>query len=497
MALREYGNFIHGGWDEDGEAVELRSPIDGEAIARVVKADKGKADEAVESALRAFQGGWNRTTPAARRKLLLRLAERIQARAEEYARLEALNTGKTLRQSTLMDVPLSIEHLRHFAAPGSFRFTRRIQHPEFPGTTGIVQYAPLGVVAGIAPWNVPLIMAIWKIAPAILAGNAVVLKPSHFTPLTAFELARDAQAVGFPDGVLNVITGDGHVVGDALARNEKVNLVSFTGSTSTGKKLLQTASSSLKKVTLELGGKSPNIVFPDADLEKAAKGVVFGNYLNSGQLCESGSRLLVHESIRETFLQRVRDHLARMRAGNPMDMETDISAITTSEQLAKIEGLVQEGLDAGATLFYQRPIADEVPRGGTYYPPSLLTDVTPEMGVVREEIFGPVLSAIPFADEDEAIRIANDTTYGLACGIWTKDERKALRVASRVEAGTVWINDYHLTSAAAPRGGFKASGIGRELGYEGILECTQTRHLFISGAEGADMDEIAYGVVLP
>jgi acyl-CoA reductase-like NAD-dependent aldehyde dehydrogenase len=497
MALPRYGNLIGGTWDHEGEEVELRSPVDGAAIARVVKADKAQADEAVEAALRAFRGGWDRTTPRARRKLLLDLAERMQARAEEYARLEALNTGKTLRQSTLMDVPLAIEHLRYFAGPSSFRFTRPITHPEFPGTTGLVQYAPLGVVAGIAPWNVPLLMAVWKIAPAILAGNSVVLKPSHYTPLTALELARDAQEVGFPDGVINVVTGDGTVVGEALARNEKVNLVSFTGSTNTGKKLLQAASSSLKRVVLELGGKSPNIVFPDADLAKAAKGVVFGNYLNAGQLCESGSRLLVHESIRESFLATLRGHLGRMRAGNPMDMETDLSAITTSQQLAKIEGLVQEGLDAGATLFYQKPIADQVPRGGTYYPPSLLTDVTRGMSVAQEEIFGPVLTVLPFADEEEAIRIANDTAYGLACGLWTKDERKALRVASRIEAGTVWVNDYHLLSAAAPRGGFKASGLGRELGYEGILECTQTRHLFISEAEGSELDEIAYGVVLP
>ncbi|HYM38862.1 MAG TPA: aldehyde dehydrogenase family protein [Thermoplasmata archaeon] len=496
MVLPQYANFVDGAWDPEGEEVELHSPVDGEAIARIVKAGAEKANEAVESALHAFQTGWNHTPPATRRKLLLRLAERIQDRSEEYARLESLNTGKTLRQSTLLDVPLAIEHLRYFAAPSSFRFTRRIRHPEFPGTRGLVQYAPLGVVAAIAPWNVPLLMAVWKIAPAILAGNTVVLKPSHFTPLTAFELARDAKSVGFPDGVLNVVTGDGHVVGDALAKDDRVNLVSFTGSTATGKKLLRAAASSLKKVTLELGGKSPNIVFPDADLDKAAKGVVFGNYLNSGQLCESGSRLLVHESIQEAFLRRLREHLARMKPGNPMDMETDISAITTSEQLAKIEGMVQDGLDAGATLFYQRPVANEVPRGGSYYPPTLLTNLSLDMPVVQEEIFGPVLSVIPFADEAEAVQRANATAYGLACGIWTKDERKALRVASRMEAGTVWINDYHLLSAAAPRGGFKASGIGRELGYEGILECTQTRHLFVSAAEGSDLDEIAYGVVV-
>jgi acyl-CoA reductase-like NAD-dependent aldehyde dehydrogenase len=424
----------------------------------------------------------------------------MQERSDDYSRLETLNTGKTLRQSVLMDIPLAIEHVRYFSSEDAFTFSRTIKHTEYPGTHGIVQYAPVGVVAAVAPWNLPLLMAVWKVAPAILAGNTVVLKPSHFTPLTSFELAKDAKEVGFPDGVINVVTGEGEVVGDALAANDKVNMISFTGSTRTGKKLVQRASTSgsLKKITLELGGKSPNIVFEDANMEEAAKGVLFGIFLNSGQLCESGSRLLVQESVKEKFLSKLAEFASRMRPGNPLDMETDVSAITTEEQLEKINAMVGEGVGEGAEVLFQKEVADKVPAGGLYFPPTIMGKVSQEMKLANEEVFGPVLSVLTYSSEDEAVEIANSTRYGLACGVWTSDLQRAEKVASRIEAGTVWINEYHLLSAAAPRGGFKDSGIGRELGYDGILEFTQTRHLFVNEkTTGSDIDEVAYGLVVP
>ena len=495
MSLPAYGNFIGGQWDFDGEQAIIYSPVDGSPLATAVMADARKAGEAVDSAAESFHRVWRRTPPKRRRELILRLAERMQSRADEYARLESLNTGKVLRQSLLMDIPLAIEHMRYFSG-AKFSFSRRIAHPEYPGTTGVVQHAPMGVVAAIAPWNVPLLMAVWKVAPALLAGNTVVLKPSHYTPLTAFELAKDAGAAGMPPGVLNVITGEGSVVGDALARNAKVDMLSFTGSTSTGKKILASASSAVKKTTLELGGKSPNIVFEDADLERAAKGVVFGIYLNSGQLCESGSRLLVQRGIKDEFIGRIRGILVRMKPGNPMDMLTDISAITTLEQKNKIEGMVERGLRDGANVLFRKELGKLVPEGGFYYPPLLLSGVTPGMELGREEVFGPVLSVTEFDSERDAIETANNTVYGLASGIWTRDIRKALRVGKQIDAGTVWVNDYHLLSAAAPRGGFKESGTGRELGYEGILEYTQTRHLFVNNGSGA-IEDIAYGLVVP
>ena len=492
--MRErYGNVIGGSADFDGEEVTLRSPADGSRLTTVVQASREKTKEAIDAATDAFRN-WSRTSVRDRQGLLLRLADKVQSRADDYSTLETLNTGKTMRQSSMMDIPLGIEHIRYFATTSEFPTTREIEHPEFPGTKGIVQYAPVGVVGAIAPWNLPFLMAVWKVAPALLAGNTIVLKPSHYTPLTALELAMDAKEVGFPDGALNALTGSGSIVGETLVSSPKVNMISFTGSTETGERVVS-SSAGIKKFTLELGGKSPNVVFEDADLEKAAKGVLFGIYLNSGQLCESGSRLIVQSSIRERFLAKLKAGMERMRAGNPFDMETDVSAITTEEQKKKIETMVEGGLSRGARMYYQKQIAQSVPKDGLYYAPSLLTDVPKEAELAREEVFGPVLVALEFDNEADAIDIANDTDYGLAAGVWSMDIQKAKRVAGAIDAGTVWLNEYHLLSAAAPRGGFKKSGIGRELGLEGIMEFTQTRHIFVN--EGADIDEVAYGLVLP
>jgi acyl-CoA reductase-like NAD-dependent aldehyde dehydrogenase len=486
-----YGNIINGQEDFEGEEVTLRSPADGSTVATVIHADEEKTGEAIDAAADAFKK-WSLTSVTYRQTLLQKLAEAIQSRAEEYSMLETLNTGKTIRQSTMMDVPLGIEHIRYFGA-AEFPAPREITHPEFPGSRGTVQYAPLGVVGAIAPWNVPFLMAVWKVAPALLAGNSVVLKPSHYTPLTALELANDAKEVGFPDGVLNTLVGNGPTVGQTLVSSPKVNMVSFTGSTGTGERLLS-ASRGVKKFTLELGGKSPNVVFEDADLEKAVKGVLFGIYLNSGQLCESGSRLLVQSSIRAKFLEKLKGAMESMRAGNPFDMETDVSAITTEEQRKKIERMVSGGVDAGAHVYYQKQIAHLVPKGGFYFPPSVLTEVPERSELAREEVFGPVLSASEFETEDQAVQSANDTDFGLAAGVWSGDRERAKRVASLIDAGTVWVNEYHLLSAAAPRGGFKKSGVGRELGLEGMMEFLQTRHIFVN--EGGDIDDVAYGLVL-
>lgn len=488
-----YGNFIAGREDFEGERAELRSPADGSTVATVTLADAEKTKEAIDAAEDAFKK-WSGTTIRDRQKLLSALAERIQERSADYSSLESQNTGKTIRQSTMMDVPLSIEHIRYFATTEEFPSHREIVHPEFPGTRGIIQYAPLGVVGAIVPWNVPLLMAVWKLAPALLAGNTMVLKPSHHTPVTALEMARDCRAAGFPDGVVNTVTGTGGAVGQTLVSSPKVTMISFTGSTATGERLLA-STGGIKKFTMELGGKSPNVVFEDADLDKAVKGVLFGIYLNSGQLCESGSKLVVQSTIRDKFLARLKAGMERMRAGNPLDMETDVSAITTGEQKNKIEALVSQGVDGGARMYYQKDISGATPPGGLYYPPTLITEVPEKAELAKEEVFGPVLVALDFDSEEEAVRLANDTEYGLAAGVWTKDLENAKRVAGGIDAGTVWVNGYHFASAAAPRGGFKKSGIGRELGLEGIMEYTQTRHIFLN--EGTDIDEVAYGLLLP
>jgi acyl-CoA reductase-like NAD-dependent aldehyde dehydrogenase len=489
----KYGNFVGGSEDFDGKEVVLKSPADGSVIATVVLGDAEKTKEAIDAAAEAFRK-WSLTTVHERQSLLLKLAERIQSRAEEYSQLEARNTGKTLRQSTFFDISLGIDFIKHFASTKEFQPAREIEHPEYPGTRGIIQYAPMGVVGEIIPWNLPFIITVWKLMPALLTGNTVVLKPSHYTPLTALELSKDIKASGFPDGVVNTVAGLGEEVGHSLATSPKINMISFTGSTATGERLVS-SSTGVKKFTLELGGKSPNIVFEDADLDSAVKGVLFGIYLHSGQLCESGSRLIVQESIREQFLAKLKESMERMRAGNPLEMGTDIAAITTEKQKTKIEAMVQAGVDQGARVYYQKQISGMVPKEGLYYAPTLLTDVPERTQLAREEVFGPVLVALGFENEDEAVDTANDTDYGLAAGVWSGSTERAKRVAGRIDAGTVWVNSYHLLSAAAPRGGFKKSGIGRELGLEGLLEFTQTRHIFVN--PGTDIDDVAYGLILP
>jgi acyl-CoA reductase-like NAD-dependent aldehyde dehydrogenase len=488
-------NFVNGEFVDEGKKVTISSPVDGNPICDVILANKKSTLEAIDSAYEAYYRSWAETSVRERQAMLSRLARLVEEKSNEYATMESINTGKTLRQSMLMDIPLGISHIEYFAGTDEFKFSRDIMHPEYPDTRGIVQNAPMGVVGAIAPWNVPFLMAVWKIAPAVLAGNTVVLKPSHHTPLTALNLAKDIREAGFPPGVINIVAGNGSEVGNTICTDDRVSMVSFTGSTATGKKVMSMASESLKKVTLELGGKSPNIVMPDADLNHAAKGILFGIFLNSGQLCESGSRLIVHSSVREKLIRKMIEYLGNMKAGNPMDMETEISAITTGDQLKKIGSLVNEGESQGARILYQRELGESVPEGGFYFPPTILDNVTDAMTVAREEIFGPVLAVSEFNHVDEAVKIANSTKYGLASGLWTRDINSAIDIGSRIEAGTVWINEYHMLSAAAPRGGFKKSGKGRELGLEGILEYTQTRHLFINERE-SDMDRVAYGLII-
>lgn len=490
------GSYVNGSMVLDGNRESVLSPVDGTTITNAFVANRNLIHEAVESSQRAFDRKWLGTSLSERQELLGKLAALIQERSGDYSEIESLNTGKTLRQSMMMDIPLGISHVEYFANTKEFKLTRNILHPEFPNTKGIIEHAPMGVVGAITPWNVPFLMAVWKIAPAVLAGNTVVIKPSINTPLSTLELAKDAIKAGFPEGVINVIIGNGGETGEALCKDENVAMVSFTGSTETGKKIMHMVSDGIKRVTLELGGKSPNVVMEDADLDHAAKGVLFGIFLNSGQLCESGSRLIVHKKVRKKLVDKITKYLDQMKAGNPMDMETDISAITTREQLHKIESMVQSGITDSTDLIYRKNISDLVPEHGLYYPPTIVSISDFKKDVFREEIFGPVLAISEFETEDEAVQIANSTEYGLAAGVWSRNIQTAKHVASQIQAGTVWINDYHLLSAAAPRGGFKKSGIGRELGLEGILEYTQTRHIFVNKKE-SELDRVAYGLLIP
>lgn len=492
--MEKFGNYIDGKIEYEGEENDLLSPVDGTLFGKTYAATEEKTKEAIDSAEVAFSK-WEKTTLKDRQKILGKLVEIVESKSDRYAWLESYNTGRTLRQSTFMDVTIAIEHMRYFATTKEFVETKVIEHPEYPGTKGVIQYRPMGVVAGVAPWNVPLLMAIWKVMPALLTGNTIVLKPSHYTPATAVELTKDLSDAGLPPGVFNLVVGQGSVVGNTLSRSDKVRLMSFTGSTATGKRVSKECGGTFKKLVMELGGKSPNIVLDDADIDKAARGVLFGIFLHSGQLCESGSRLLVQSSVKDKLLSRLKNHMEHMNAGNPLDMETDIGAITTKDQRNKIESMYNEGINSGAKVFFSKDILTQVPGSGLYFSPSILTEVQSDMKVAQEEIFGPVLTVTEFEKEAEIPEIANDSKYGLASGIWSTDLERAGRLASEIDAGTVWINDYHMISAAAPRGGYKDSGIGRELGLEGILEYTQTRHLFY-GSDENTLGEIAYGLVL-
>lgn len=495
MNFGKIGSFVGGSVVNGGNYAELLSPVDGAQIGDIALASKDIVKSAIESAELAYEKVWAKTKIPARQQLISKLAQIVQEKSGEYSEMESLDTGKTLRQSMMMDIPLGISHMEYFGQMDEFTSFRKITHPEFPGTSGIVENSPMGVVAAVTPWNVPFLMAVWKIIPAILAGNTIVLKPSYHTPLTSLEIAKDAKKAGFPDGVINVVVGKGESVGDTLCNDDRVSMISFTGSTDTGRKIMHMASDGIKKVTLELGGKSPNIVMGDADIGHAAKGVLFGIFLNSGQLCESGSRLIVHRSIKDKLLNKITEYLDHMKAGNPLDMETDISAITTREQLAKIRKMVDEGITDPAELIYRKDIRNLVPEMGFYYPPTLLNVTDRHLDLFEEEIFGPVLAVSEFEKEEEAVMLANDTEYGLAAALWSKDFNRARNLASQIQAGTVWINEYHLLSAAAPRGGFKKSGVGRELGLEGVLEFTQTRHIFVNEKE-SDMDRVAYGLLV-
>ena len=490
-----FGNIINGKEETQGERIPVKSPIDGKLIGYIVDSDREMVGRAVDSSMKTFNRMWAGTDITMRQKLIGRLADIVQERSEEYANLESINTGKTIRQSTFMDIPLAISHIRYFAETDEFRYERQIDHPEYPGTRGVVQNVPMGVVASIAPWNVPFLMAVWKTIPPLLAGNAVVLKPSHFTPLTAIELVKDMKKAGFPDGTVNLVNGTGRKAGNYLIENNNIAMISFTGSTNTGINIMKQVATGLKKVTLELGGKSPNIVFSDADMDHAVKGVIFGIFLNSGQLCESASRLIIEEKALNGFMEKMKTYLDNLKAGDPMDYETDISAITTMEQKEKIEKLISKTVDSGGKIFYSRDISESVPENGTYFPPTLISGLKPGSEISDEEIFGPVLTIYSFKTEEEAVKLANSTRYGLAAGVWTSDMERARRISARIEAGTVWINEYHLLSAAAPRGGFKMSGLGRELGLEGILEYTQTRHIFYGNNESG-MSDVAYGILV-
>jgi len=454
------------------------NPATEEVIAQVAAAAPADVDAAVDAARAALDGPWGQMSARERGRLIWQLGERLTARIDEVARLETLHNGKPILESRHIEIPMAAEILQYFAG-----WADKIHGETVPVKASALVYTrrePLGVVAAIVPWNFPLLLAIYKVAPALAAGNTVILKPASQTPLTALAFGEIAAEVGLPPGVLNVVTGSGGTVGQALVEHAGVDKISFTGDTSTGRGVMRGAAETLKHVTLELGGKSPNIVFADADLDAAVRGATIGIFYGKGEVCAAGSRLLVDRSIKDAFIDKLAARAKKMVAGDPLNPKTRLGALSSKTQLDRVLAYVEQGQSEGASLVAGGNRTDIGTGKGFFMEPTVFVDVEPEMTIAREEIFGPVLATLEFGDVDEAIARANASMYGLAAGVWTRDIKKAHYVASRLQAGTVWVNTYNAYDAAAGFGGYKQSGFGRELGVHALEHYTQLKTVWVN-----------------
>ena len=472
--------YLDGKWCEssDGASRTLLDPATGAPIGTVAEGTREDAKRAIAAARIAFEDGpWSTITASDRARLLLRVADKIEEYGRELQQIDTLNNGKPLRE-TEYDVADAAGCFRYYAGLATKPHGQTFDVPA-PSQTFTVR-EPIGVCGQIVPWNYPLLMASWKLAPALAAGNVCILKPSELTPLTALRLATIFEELEFPAGVLNILTGAGPVVGAELAENHGVDKIAFTGGTKTGRSIMSAAVGNLKKVTLELGGKSPNIVFADADFDTAVDYALFGIYANAGQVCSAGSRLVVQESIADRFVAAVVDRAKKIRVGNGFDAKTEMGPLISRTQLERVQTYVQAGKDEGATLLCGGERLGGALAGGNFVSPAVFDGTTREMRIVQEEIFGPVLVVQRFKDEADALAVANDTVYGLAGAVFTQDGAKAQRVIRKLRAGITWINTYHPTYNEAPWGGYKQSGIGRELGTYGYDAYTEVKQINVN-----------------
>ncbi len=455
----EYGLFIGGKWiePEQNSFFQTINPATEEPLASVAQAGAQDVDAAVRSARRAYDRYWRKMPGTRRAKYLYRIARAITERSRELAVLETLNGGKPIKESRDFDIPAAAVHFFYYAG-----WADKLEYAMRAGKVP----QPIGVAGQIVPWNFPLLMAAWKLAPALACGNTVVLKPAETTPLTALALAEIIQEADLPPGVVNIVTGDG-TTGAALVAHDDVDKIAFTGSTEVGKTIARDIAGKKKRLTLELGGKAAHIVFADAPLDQAVEGIVNGIYFNQGHVCCAGSRLLVEERVHDEVVVRLTERLQTLRLGDPMDKNTDVGAINSRMQLGKIQELVKSGIEQGAVLVQQ---SCELPERGFYFPASFFTGVQQSHRIAREEIFGPVLSILTFRTPDEAIEKANNTPYGLSAGVWTDKGSKNMFVAQHLRAGVVWCNTFNLFDPASPFGGFRESGFGREGGVHGLYE---------------------------
>ncbi|MBL7479673.1 aldehyde dehydrogenase family protein [Legionella bononiensis] len=475
--MKTYEMYIDGKFTpaKSGATRNIFDPGNGDLIATVPEASKEDAVFAIKAARKAFdEGNWRKTPALERSKLLFKVAELIRVNAKKLAELETRNCGKPLPEAEY-DVADAANCFEFYAGLATKIHGDTMSVPA--NSFSYVVREPIGVCGQIIPWNFPLLMASWKLAPALAAGNTLILKPSELTPLTALELIKLIDQCGFPAGVVNLITGVGSEVGEELALNSMVDKIAFTGGTVTGRKIMQAATGNLKRISLELGGKNPNIVFADSDLEMAIDGALFGAFANQGEVCSAGSRLIVERSIHKKMVEGMLQKISNIKLGHGLDAGVKMGPLISAIHRDKVENFIRIGIDEGAKLICggKRPAGSEFSKGN-FLEPTIFDDVKPTMRIAREEIFGPVLSVIPFDTEDEAIQIANDTEYGLAAAVWTKNITRAHRVTSQLRVGILWVNTYHPTFNEMPWGGYKQSGSGRELGLygiEGYLEIKQ------------------------
>ncbi|MDD5541763.1 MAG: aldehyde dehydrogenase family protein [Acidobacteriia bacterium] len=473
--------YIAGVWREaaDGKTFATVNPATGETLASIAAAGTVDVDEAVQAARRAFddrENDWKKMSPSDRAKLLWRLADLIEQNIDELARLETLDNGKPIYESRNVDMPMVAEVFRYYAGWATKVFGETI-----PSRENYFNYTlrePIGVVAAITPWNFPLLLASWKIAPALATGNTVIHKPASLTPLTALKFAELVEEAGAPAGVFNVITGKGSEAGDALVEHPGVDKIAFTGSTEVGREVMRKAANTVKHISLELGGKSPNIVFADADLEAASRGAYLGIFYGKGEVCAAGSRLLVEESVHDSLLEKLLARTQKLQPADPLDPKTRLGAVVSEGQMNTVLQYIDSGKKEGAVLIAGGE-RTQVNGKGYFIQPTIFDRVGNHMKIAQEEIFGPVLATIPFKNLEEALQTANSTRYGLAAAVWTRDIKKAHRVARQLRAGTVWINTYNVYDPTMPFGGFKQSGFGRELGKQALDLYTQSKSVWV------------------
>jgi acyl-CoA reductase-like NAD-dependent aldehyde dehydrogenase len=475
--------FINGRWEESACArgIDVCNPATGEHLTTVPDCDAADVDRAVAVARASFEKKtWRGMDPSKRERILWNIGELLAKHRDELAAVITSENGKTLRESAGADVNPAADCFRYYAG-----WVRKIYGETIPVDGPFFNYTlrePVGVVGAIVPWNFPLNIAAWKVAPALACGCSVVLKPSEWTPLNALKLGEIAMEAGLPEGVLNVVTGYGPTAGEALALHEDVDKISFTGSIRTARKLLQSsAASNLKRVSLELGGKSPNIVFPDADFDSAMKAAFWGIFGGKGEVCSAASRLLVHESVYDRFVDELGTRARKLRVGDPTDPATQMGSQISGKQMEKILDYIEAGKQEGAKLVAGGERDTEGKKAnGFFVKPTVFAEVKPEMRIAREEIFGPVVSAMRFHDAEEAVQVANGTVYGLAAAVWTKDVRLAHRMAAEIKAGSVWVNSYNTLDSASPFGGYKQSGFGRDLGSYALEQYTNVKSVWVA-----------------